>query len=208
MENESPPQIWRVSPLLKMRLMFGMPWVFAIAVLFIASLGAGIVKFFLYNGRTSVGLVIFAIVIWVLGLAAMGFGAFLARRDIGILQHAGVATGTIEGIEVKEFAGSIETAHSPSEFHTFHLMLEDDHGNVWHAKYNAGILGYDAQEGERLEVLFDTRDPDRVTPLRYMHGLPIPGEDGVIRTAKAGEAWGFLGVGLGVLALWLGILIW
>ncbi|MBZ0136229.1 MAG: hypothetical protein K8I27_07645 [Planctomycetes bacterium] len=207
MTDKTAGRIWRVSPLLKMRMMFGMPWVFGIVALFLGGLLVAIVKY-LDQGRFGSFALLVTILAWLAALGLMAVGALVARRDIGILKHANVATGCIESITVHEFHSRPGSMQQPSEFYRFNMSLTDDAGNTWSASYDAGILGYDAQEGEYLDTLYDRRDRSRIIPIRYMHGQPTPGDDGVIRTGNPGEAWGYACVGIAMLAEWVVVLAW
>lgn len=196
---------WRVSPLLKLRMMFGMPWIVAIGLMIPSGSGVFFFKFFTRESLFPL-FIVPAVIFGLMIGGAFYVGYRRSLQSIGILEYGEAATAEVVDVATTELPSG--SGYSGSTLYTLHLRMRDDTGLEWDATYNAGILGDGIVPGTHIDTLFDVREPTRVLPLPFAVGAPTPGDDGVIHCGKPGEAWGFVAM-CGTIALaWLAVIVW
>ncbi len=113
------------------------------------------------------------------GVVFLTIGLVLAGQSYNFSRNAAWASGTVVGLEV-DYAADGTTYRPVVEF-------RDTSGNLWRGKAFLLSSGYDFETGTRLDILYDTRNPEAIRMDNWM------------------ELWGFglVFVLAGVLILWL-----
>lgn len=89
-----------------------------------------------------------------IGLAGLGAGAWLSYNAFEFMDNSVSVVGTVTNVEV--VYGDDAVSYKP----TFRFL--DENGGKQRATTSWSSSGYDYDRGERVEILYDWRDPQRI----------------------------------------------
>lgn len=89
-----------------------------------------------------------------IGLAGIIGGAWITYDTFEFIDNSVEVTGTVTSVEV--IYGDDSVSYKP----TFRFL--DEEGNKQRATTSISSSGYDYDRGERVEILYDWRDPQRI----------------------------------------------
>ncbi len=88
------------------------------------------------------------------GLAGLGAGAWITYNAFEFMDNSVPVTGTVTSVEV--IRGDDSTSYKP----TFRFL--DENGSKHRATTSWSSSSYDYSSGQRVEILYDWRDPQRI----------------------------------------------